>query len=189
MPRYGLINRKKLYDPGDCRNRIHRLGHHRRLQAAYRLARMGAHLLDAVGADAYCGGELEYRTGVGSRGPQQSGRARHSHFCPSLSHGPVQLYRDSRSLFLRFGATHRPWLLDLAPGMVAKIKAAGIGRGSRKLTTERVRDHRLSILTECLLLALFGPHAMSELSPDAHQGGRPPFMGSRPGREMKTPRR
>ena len=35
---------------------------------------MGAHRLDAVGADAYRGGELEYRTGVGSGGHLQSDR-------------------------------------------------------------------------------------------------------------------
>jgi hypothetical protein len=115
----------------DCRDRIHRLGDHHRLQTAYRLAQMGAHRRDAVGADAYRSTELEYRTGVGPGGHQQSGRARHSSFRPSLSHGPVRRYRDSRSVSLRFGATHRLWLLDLAAEMVAKMTAAGIAGGSK----------------------------------------------------------
>jgi hypothetical protein len=54
-------------------------------------------------------------------------------FCPSLSHGPVWLYRDWRYVLLCFGSTHCFRLFDLALEIVAEATTAGIERGSSRL--------------------------------------------------------
>jgi hypothetical protein len=117
----------------DWCHRRHCLGDDCRLQAAYRLAQVGARPLDAAGAHADLGCELEHRNGVGSGSCQQFGRVRHSIFCPSLSHGPVWLYRDWRYVLLCFGSTHCFRLFDLALEIVAEATTAGIERGSSRL--------------------------------------------------------
>jgi hypothetical protein len=108
---------------------------------------MGADLLDAAGAHAHCCGELEYRAGMGTRGDQWRGRSRHSNFRRSLSHGPVQLYRDSCSVSLLFSPAHSHRLLDMELETIAKAAAARIG-ASTLLRNGDLNRAGASVITE-----------------------------------------